>query len=195
MFFRDLKFKKGPALKVMLADIHLPVRLGHRDMEKTFIAPFAQQLAAAGLGTVTGFEPLRQTDSDIAGLNIYVGLTDGSKGALETVARMLEHLHAPYGSSIRLTDTPGDPLLFGVTEGLELSIGTEVAPDATARKDLVQTCRTAIADHAVSRGWARRADRTSFYFYGTRFDEMKERLTNVLEDDPRFASAVLRRLA
>ena len=195
MFFRDLKFKKGPALKVMLAEIHLPVRLGHRDAEKTFIAPFAQQLAAAGLGTVTGFDPRRQNDSDIAGLDIFVGLTQASKGALETVARMLEQLHAPYGSSIRLTDAPGDPLLFGVAEGLELSIGTEVAPDATARKDLVQACRTAIADHAVSRGWARRADRTSFYFYGTRFDEMKERLTNALEDDPRFASAVLRRLA
>ena len=195
MFFRDLKFKKGPALKVILAEIHLPVRLGHRDAEKTFIDPFAQQLAAAGLGTVTAFDPRRQTESDIAGLNIFVGLTDASKSTLETIARMLEQLHAPYGSSIRLTDAPGDPLLFGVTEGLELSIGAEISNDAMARKDLFQTCRAAIADHAVSRGWARRADRTSFYFYGTRFDDMKERLTNALEDDPRFASAVLRRLA
>ncbi|WP_413719960.1 hypothetical protein [Silicimonas sp. MF1-12-2] len=195
VFFRDLKFKKGAALQVMLAEIHLPVRLGHRDAEKTFITPFTQQLAAAGLGTVTGFKPRRVHEDGIEGLDIFVGLTNSSRNALETVARMLEQLSAPYGSSVRLSETPGDPVIFGVTEGLELSIGTDITPDANTRKELVQACRSAIEDRAVSLGWARRADRTLFYFYGERFDEMKKRLDSVLDEDPRFASAVLRRMA
>lgn len=195
MFFRDLKLKKGVTLKVTLAHVHLPVRLGHRDVEKTFIHPLSQQLAAAALGTVTGFDGRLRDESDITGLDIHLGMTDASRPALETVARMLDHLRAPYGSSIRRADMPGDPILFGTTEGLELSIGTDAAPDADARKDLAQACRSAIEDHAVSRGWARRADRTLFYFYGESFVEMKERLLRVLDEDPRFSSAILRRLA
>lgn len=195
MFFRDLKLKKGVTLKITLAAVHLPVRLGHRDVEKTFIDPLAQQMAAAGLGTITGFDARHRTETEIAGLDIHLGMTDAARPALETVARMLDHLRAPYGSSIRLADVPGDPILFGSTEGLELSIGTDAAPDAEARKDLAQTCRSAIADHAVSRGWTRHADRTLFYFYGASFAEMKDRLARVLDDDPRFSSAILRRLA
>ncbi len=195
MFFRDLKLKKGMTLKVTLATVHLPVRLGHRDVEKTFIDPLGQQMAAAGLGTIAGFDVRNRTEAGIAGLDIHLAMTDAARPALETVARMLEHLRAPYGSSIRRTDMPGDPILFGATEGLELSIGTDAAPDAEARKDLAQTCRSAIEDQAVSRGWIRQANRTSFYFYGESFAEMKERLTRVLDDDPRFSSAILRRLA
>lgn len=195
MFFRDLRLKKGVTLKITLAEVHLPVRLGHRDVEKTFIEPLGQQMAAAGLGKITGFGVRQMTETDIAGLDLRLGLTHAARPALETVARMLEHLRAPYGSSIRLADVPGDPILFGATEGLELSIGTDAAPDAEARRDLARACHGAIADQAVSRGWTRHANRTLFYFYGESFAEMKERLAKALDDDPRFSSAILRRLA
>lgn len=195
MFFRDLKLKTGVKLRVTLAEVHLPVRLGHRDVGKTFIIPLSHQMAAAGLGTVTGFKGRRQDETEIAGLDVWLGMTDASRASLETVARMLEHLGAPYGSSIRLSDMPGDPLLFGATEGLELSVDADVAPDAEARRELAQTCRSAIEDRAISRGWARRADRTLFYFYGESYAEMKERLSRVLDEDPRFSGAILRRLA
>lgn len=195
MFFRNLTPKTGVKLKVTLADVHLPVRLGHRDAEKAFVAPLAQQLAAAALGTVAGFEANQTSDAEIAGLDIFLGLRDASRNGLETVSRMLNHLGAPYGSSIRLSDTPGDPMIFGATEGLELSISAEIAANAEARKSLAQTCRIAIEDHAISRGWVRRADKTLFYFYGESFHDMKERLARILENDPRFSGASFRRLA
>lgn len=195
MFFRDLKPKPGIKLDVTLAEVHLPVCLGHRDAARTFVAPLSQQLAAAALGTVTGFRARRQEDDAIRGLDIHLGLTDASRPALKTVAGMLEYLCAPIGSSIRLLEGIPDPLLFGVTEGLELSIGSDAAPDAEARKALVQRCGDAIRDQAVSRGWARRADRTLFYFYGENFSQMKDKLTKVLDDDPRYSTAVLRRMA
>lgn len=195
MFFRNLMPKTGVTLRVTLADVHLPVRLGHRDAEKAFVVPLTQQLAAAGLGTVAGFEPRRQHEAEIAGLDIYLGLTDAARPALDTVASMLNYLGAPYGSSIRLSEAPGDPILFGSTEGLELSISYEVTSNAEARKSLAQTCRSAIEDHAISRGWVRRADKTLFYFYGESFLEMKKRLSRILENDPRFSDASFRRLA
>lgn len=195
MFFRDLKPKKDVTLDVTLAQIHMPVRLGHRDAAKVFGVPLSQQLAAASLGTITGIEERTRTGDDIHGVDIYLGLTDASRPALQTVGRMLEYLSAPCGSSIRLTDAPGDPVLFGVTEGLELSIRNKNAPDAEGRKALAETCRDAIRDLAVSRGWSRRAHRTLFYFYGENFADMKASLTEVLERDPRFSTASMRRMA
>ncbi len=195
MFFRDLKPKDGVTLRVTLVEVHLPVRLGHRDAAKTFVAPLTRQLAAAGLGTVTAFNVREKSDDEVCGLDIYLGMTNASRSSLETVAGMLEFLQAPCGSSIRVTDTPGDPLVFGITEGLEVSIGNQSAPDGDARRDLALTCRDAVKQEAVSRGWARRADRTLFYFYGESFTEMHKRLDSALEDHPRFSAAVLRRMA
>lgn len=195
MFFRDLKPKPNVTQRITLAEIHLPVRLGHRDAVKIFVDPLSRQLAVAGLGTVTAFDARQKGEDEISGVDIYLGMSDASQSALKTVARMLEYLQAPCGSSIRITDAPGEPVLFGMTEGLELSIGNKAAPDAEARKDLALTCRDAIEERAVSRGWARRADRTLFYFYGESFVDMHRRLDRVLEDHPRFSAAVLRRMA
>ena len=195
MLFRNLRHKPGVTLDITLAEVHLPVRLGHRDAQKTFIDPLSQQIAAAGLGTITGFDARQISDHEVVGLDIHLGLTNASRESLGTIARMLEHLRSPCGSSIRLTDTPGDPVLFGTTEGLELSIGTDCTPDVDARKDLAQTCRDAIAEHAVSRGWTKRADQTLFYFYGESFQKMKQSLADALESHPRFSTAALRRMA
>ena len=195
MFFRDLKPKAGVTLSVTLAEVHLPVRLGHRDAEKVFVAPLSQQLAAINLGTVTGFQARRQREDEISGLDIYLGLTNTALPALRSVARLLDHLRAPCGSSIRLSDAPGDPILFGITEGLELAIETDATPDADTRKELALACRDAVDGQAVSRGWVRRANKTLFYFYGENFSEMRDRMAAFLRQDPRFASAILRRMA
>lgn len=195
MFFRNLKPKSDVFLEVTLVQVYLPVRMGHRDAEKVFISPFSEQLAAAGMGAITGFEAHQPTDQEVSGLTIHIGLTDASRPALLSVTRMLNYLGAPYGSSIRVPDAPGDPIVFGTTEGLELSIGNDVASDATSRKELAAACHDATDSSAISRGWARRENRTLFYFYGENFHDMKDRLSKVLDEDPRFSKASLRRLA
>lgn len=195
MFFRDLKPKKGVALHVTLAEVHLPIRLGHRDAEKIFGDPLKAQLAATGRGTVMHCRPREKAPGEISGVDMHLGLTDATRDGLRWVARMLEHLAAPCGSSVRLIDGIDDPLLFGVTEGLELSVGSEVAPDAEARRDLATVCRDALEAVSVSRGWAERDGRTLFYFYGESFLDMQRRLVRALAGHPRFGSAVTRRMA
>ncbi len=194
MFFRDLAMKSGATKNVSLAEVRLPVRLGHRDANTAFGEPFSRQLAAAGLGSVTEVKPHEASPSEICGITIYLALTDTSKTALNSIARMLEHLHAPAGSSVRLT-VGGDPVVFGQSECLELSIDSEKAADADSRRDLARTCASAMKDFAVSRGWTNRAGRTIFYFYGDSFQRMQSRLDRLMEENPTLASAKARRLA
>ncbi|MDD9923535.1 MAG: hypothetical protein OXQ92_14855 [Boseongicola sp.] len=194
MFFRDLQMKKGVQLDVSMAEVRLPVRLGHRDAQATFAEPLSQQLAAASLGMVSEIKAHETAPSDICGITMYLAMTDVSRRSLETVGGMLTQLHAPIGSSIR-TSIGGEPVLFGGAEGLELSVDTAVTPDAICRKELAKSCALAMKDFAISRGWARRADRTLFYFYGESFQRMQDTIERLTQSDPSFSTATARRLA
>ena len=194
MFFRNLTPKKDVSLQVTLVQVHLPVRLGHRDAEKAFAGPLARQLAAAGLGVVTGCSAFESAPADIFGVDLSLGMTNTSRENLMVVVRMLEHLSAPYGSSIRLVEG-GEPIVFGVSEGLELSIESSLTPDADARRSVAQTFSTALKDEGVFRGWVERGANTVFFFYGEDFGRMRARLDEVLSTHPGLSSALARRMA
>ena len=179
MFFRDLKPKKGVVLDVTLAEVHLPVRLGHRDAESVFAVPLGRQMAALNMGIVTGCRATERDPGVFTGVEITLGLTDPSRKGLEAVAAILNRLHAPCGSSIRLAEG-GIPTVFGTTEGLELSVDSTFAPDADSRRDVAKVCVEALKGQGVFRGWARQDHRTVFYFYGSDFIRMQERLSETL---------------
>lgn len=195
MFFRDLKPKTNVKLKVTLAEAHLPVRMGHRDAAQIFAKPLGAQLMATGRGTVIDCRAQERGVQNIVGVDLYLGLTDASRNGLETVARMLDHLSAPCGSSLRLSDAfSSDPIVFGSNEGLEVSIQNQAAPNADARRELALTCKSAVEDIGVSRGWAQSNGRTRLYFYGESFAEMQHRLASILKGHPRFGTAITRRM-
>ncbi len=195
MRFRDLKLKTGKAHSVTLADVHMPARLGHRDAERLFANPLKEQLAAISLGTVMGCMRRKRANGEVIGVDLYLGLRKPDRAALETVAGMLEKLSAPYGSSIRFSEAPGTPLLFGQAEGLELAIANDVTPDAESRRALSQLCKQAIANIGVNRGWIEKDGLTRFFFYGEDFAAMRRDLARILADHPQFRDASLRRLA
>ncbi len=194
MMFRDLKMKTGKVQAVTLADVHMPVRLGHRDAKKLFSDPLKDQLAAAALGTVMGCMQRKRANGDVIGVDLYLGLRKPGRDALLMVAEMLESLSAPLGSSIRFSDVHGTPVLFGRTEGLELSIANEAAPTAAARKELAQICHKALT-RGVNRGWTEADGQTRFFFYGEDFAAMKKGIASILAEYPQFSDAALRRLA
>ncbi|MEM6386117.1 MAG: hypothetical protein AAF718_07770 [Pseudomonadota bacterium] len=195
MFFRNIKHKAGTAHQVTLADVHMPVRFGHRDADKLFAKPLKDQLAAASLGTVMGCMRRKRANGDVIGVDLYLGLRQPGRAALRTVADMLEALSAPCGSSIRFSDAPGTPMLFGRSEGLELAIANDITPDADTRRSLAELCRSAIAKSGVNRGWVESEGQTRFFFYGEDFASMKEDLARILSNHPQFSDASLRRLA
>lgn len=195
MFFRDLKMKAGEVKAVTLADVHLPVRLGHGDAEKLFAEPLKQQLAAASLGTVMGCMRRKRANGEVIGVDLYLGLRRPNADTLKTVAGMLEQLSAPFGSSIRLSEAQGTPLLFGRSEGLELSIARDAIPNAEACRKLSKICHHAIGDLGVTRGWTEQDDRTRFFFYSEDFATMQETLLSVLANYPEYHGASLRRVA
>lgn len=195
MFFRDLRMKRGAVLDVALAEVHLPVKLGHRDAGKLFAEPMAAKLAAAGLGTVHGVSIRQRGTGEVVGVDLQLGLTNASRDGLRTVAGMLEALAAPLGSSIRLTGGTARPVVFGRAEGLEVSVGVEDAPDADARRELAMVCKDAIESIAVNRGWAETDGRTRLFFYGEDAQRMKRNLGELLAEHPRFGTARVKRLA
>ena len=182
-------------MQVVLAEVHIPVKLGHRDARKVFGEPLKAQLMAASLGTLLGCEPRTRASGAIQGVDLSLGLRDCRDSTLATVAGMLEALSAPCGSSIRLVDGLQEPLIFGLTEGLELAVDTPLAPDADARRDLASACKSALEHLGVSRGWDQRRNQTVFYFYGESYAEMRESLSRVLKSTDRFADAIIRRMA
>ena len=191
MFFRDIKPKPGTTTSITLAEAYLPVKLGHRDADKVFGAPLTAQLAATGLGTVMSCT----TRTRASGVNLALGLTDGRETTLQTIADLLEALSAPCGSSIRLVDGWGDPLMFGLTEGLELAVDTPITPDADSRRDLALTCKSALEHFGVSRGWDHSRNQTVFYFYGESYGEMRQRLARALKGTEKYSDATIRRMA
>lgn len=195
MLFRDLKHKTGTAHEVTLADVHMPIRMGHRDAKALFATPLKDQLAAASLGTVMGCMRRKRANGDVIGVDLYLGLRQPGRAALQAVADILETLSAPCGSSIRFSDAPGTPLLFGRTEGLELTIANDVTPNADARRALAELCRDAIQKGAVNRGWVEKDGQTRFFFYGEDFSTMRKDLARILSGHPQFSDASLRRLA
>lgn len=193
MFFRDLKLKQT-TIDVTFVEARLPIRMGHRDASKVFAEPLNRQLAATAMGTLTKVRAHEAGPDDICGVTLYLGLRDASREGLTNVAHMLEFLHAPYGSSIRRADG-GEPILFGIAEGLEISVDSALAPDAPSRRDLAKTCSDAMKGLAINRGWIKRADQTVFYFYGENVRSMQDRLRDAFESHPVLATARARRMA
>ncbi|MDA8586477.1 hypothetical protein N9L47_09445 [Rhodobacteraceae bacterium] len=195
MFFRDIKPKRGNTMKVTLADAHLPVKMGNRDAELVFGAPLQAQLAATNLGTVISCDTRKRASGAAIGVDIALGLTNGSEATLRSVASLLEVLSAPCGSSVRLSEGVGIPMIFGVTEGLEVAIDTPATTTPGARHDLTKTCTGALKDTGVCRGWDQRQDTTVFYFYGESYADMRERLTRALSATTEFCDATIQRMA
>lgn len=195
MLFKNLTLKKDVVLQVSLAEVHLPVVMGHRDAEEILVQPLKDQLAAAGMGTVMEANIQKVGPDQVGGVTLYLGLTDASRAGLQTVARMLEHLAAPCGSSIRLSEGMTDPLIFGQAEGLELSIDRRLTTSEKARRDFTKVCGDALANEAVSRGWTQEQDRTLFFFYGNDLASMRDCLVRVLQNHPKYQGAMLRRMA
>lgn len=195
MFFRNLKMKPDAGLDLTPVEVHLPVRMGHRDAVKVFGTPLGQQMAALGLGKVLSCAPRQRACGKTVGVDLQLGLIRPTKDTLRDIAGMLERLAAPLGSSMRVVAGTGTPLLFGRAEGLEVSVETDEAPDADTRRELASVCRTAIEDIAVNRGWLETEGRTCLIFYGEDTGAMKKNLAPVLAQHPRFAGARFERLA
>lgn len=195
MLFKNLTLKKNVILQVSLAEVHLPVVMGHRDAKEIIVQPLKDQLAAAGMGTVMDSSIQKISPDQVGGVTLYLGLTDASRDGLQTVARMLEHLAAPCGSSIRLSEGVSDPVIFGRAEGLELSIDRRLTTSEKARRAFSKVCHDALSNEAVSRGWTEVQDRTLFFFYGNDLATMRDSLMRVLENHPKYQGALLRRMA
>ena len=82
MFFRNVQPKDGITLDVVLANVHLPLRLGQRDAVRAYADPLKQQMTVASLGTVLDCRSRKRANGQIKGIDIYLGLRDPSQDGI-----------------------------------------------------------------------------------------------------------------
>lgn len=193
MFFRNLTLKKNAVLSVTPVHVMLPVRLGNGDASTVFAEPLAAQLAAAGLGGVAECRARLKTCGEPEGVDLFLALTDVSNDALQTVVRMLEHLGAPKGSSLRPVDG-GPAVTFGRAVGIGIYVDSRAAAGNEKLQRVTSACVDALGETAILQGTARVEDRIALYFYGRDYKSMKTALARRLKSIPELQSAVTRRL-
>ena len=194
MFFKALKRKPASdsePVRLHAALAVLPVKIGDQDAEDVFARPLAQQLLATGLGTVTGAHKRYAKSGESHAVALEMSLVRADLGTLKEVARLLEHLDAPLGSSIFFTET-GTTHLFGRTEGLGIFADATLGEDD--RFALLEACTDALGADAVYQGSAIVDKNQVFYFYGDSFNTMQNALSYVMRHDPRCSGAFARRL-
>lgn len=194
MFFKALRKKpvdEAAPVRLHAAVAVMPVKIGGEDPEAVFARPLGQRLLATGLGTVTGSHKRYSKAGEGQAVAIEMSLVSADLGTLKSVARLLEDLDAPLGSSISFTET-GTSHLFGCTEGLGVFIDAEATEDA--QFEALEACTDALGGEAVFQGSGTVGPSKIFYFYGDSFNTMQNALSYVLQHDPRCRGAVARRL-
>lgn len=193
MFFRDLKPKTDVTLMVYPVHAHLPVRLGNHDASEVFGAPLADRLMAAGLGHVTECRARIRNRTETEGVDLFLSLTSITDDAFATVARILEGLGAPQGSTMRMVD--GGPVTtFGRSVGMGVYIDDSRGTDARGVRRMADACVKSMNDAATLAGTARVQDRIAFYFYGDDYAAMRRNLSEGKARHPALRSVVTRRL-
>lgn len=195
MFFRAMRKKPTPddatPVRLHAATAILPVKIGKEDPEEVFGKPLDDRLRATGLGTVTGTHARYAKSGEGQSIALELALARASLTTLKDVARLLEALDAPLGSSITIAET-GTTHVFGTTEGMGIYIPSTSNDDD--RYALLEACTDALGADAIYQGNATVGENQVFYFYGDSFNTMQNALRYTMLHDPRCQGAVARRL-
>jgi hypothetical protein len=170
-----------------VANVHLNSRLQPKHRGSVFEDPLDELLArhAPGCQVVGGgteFTP----ESGPLSCDTEVKLAGDPEQALAVVIDVLEHLGAPVGSWVQLSDGEdlGERRPFGVTHGLALSLDGTSLPDEVYENndinDLIGELTSALGDDGEMQSWWRGPERTALYFYARDL----EHLRGVLESAP-----------
>ena len=193
MFFRNLKPKPDQAFETTPVHVMLPVHLSSQDAATAFAEPFGRQLAAASLGHVTDAQTRKTPLGVSEGYDLFIALRRTDDETLSDVIRMLEHLGAPKGSTLRLVDgSMSRP--FGRAVGMEISVDARPGTHDTRVRRLSRACSEVVGDVAMLQGSVTLQDRISFYFYGVDFETMREGLAERMRNHPLLSGATLRKL-
>ncbi|MEM6636011.1 MAG: hypothetical protein AAF667_08985 [Pseudomonadota bacterium] len=188
MLIKSLRLK-SPSQARHAAEAWLPIALSTPDAEAAFAAPLGRRMATLGIGQVTGTKP-RAGDAG-AGISLDLMLASNHERILTTIARHLEDLDAPVGSSVGFAGSTGR-VNFGRAEALGLFLGSV---DDTARLDVLEACVDALDAAGRYHGSIRKGHDQVLVFTGDNFNAMVNALRFVIASHPACPEAFTRRLS
>ena len=165
--------------------LQLNARLQPFDRGDIYEDPICEALEACGCGYTDGGGTLMQSSGEIDNCDIVIVLNENSEQNMEKLLHIINEIRVPKGSFL-ISDNYRQPL--GTLEGLALYLnGTELSDEVYASCDInyvVERANELLAQIGSMYSHWEGAEYTALYFYGTSFDEMKEKIHPFLLEYP-----------
>jgi hypothetical protein len=164
-----------------------------------FEDPLDEFLKERNLGEVTGGgTQLADEPAGIEYCDIEIELNAPSEASIAALVECLESLGAPKGSKLHLPT--GDPISFGINEGLAMFLDGITLPAAVYETSDVNQL-IASANERLARGGGRffshwqGSRETGLYFYGPSFEAMRSALEPLVSTYPLCQGARIEQIA
>jgi hypothetical protein len=155
------------------------------DRGELFENPLAEVLAKIGSADVTGGGTQLTSEREVDFCDVEISASSVSDELLSRIAQTLEQCGAGKGSKLMVQ---GREIKFGSLEGLGLYLnGTDLPPEVYQSSDVnyvyEEINRLVSGLGAIQTHWQGPRE-TALYVYGSSFEEMRSRLTPLLESYP-----------
>jgi hypothetical protein len=167
--------------------ITLNARLRPFDRHARYETPLREILGTSMPGSkVTGAGTMLSAEREPLVSDIDLDVEGDARAALELVTGTLEAAGAPKGSWARLDE--GDPVPFGVTEGLAVYLnGTDLPAEVYASSDindLIAALSGNLGSEGDMQSWWQGPRETALYLYGPSAARMTDLIAGVLARFP-----------
>lgn len=177
-------FKKKEKYEYPLT-LQLNARLLPMDRGEFFEDPIQEALESFKCGTTDGGGTMLQPSGEMEFSDIEILLKDNSTENVQTLMQIIDRIGVPKGSVLR---AEGLEHSVGTLEGLALYLnGTELSEEVYQNSDINYVIEKIDGELNGSGGYYSHwegPENTALYFYGSSFEEMKQRMTSFLAEYP-----------
>ena len=183
-------FKKKEAkveIEPQFVVVTINARLQPMHRGEIYEDPLDEVLTRESVGEVSGGGTLQSQSGEIEHCDVEIKVNNSSDESVELVKLSLEKIGTPKGSKIRVEAT-GSEIEFGTLEGLAIYLnGTDLEAEVYTNSDsnhvYSELDRLTLGVGKVFSYWQGSTD-TAFYLYGTSFSQMKELISELVDNYP-----------
>ncbi len=165
--------------------LQLNARLRPLDRGTLYEDPIAEALEADNLGTVDGGGAWLGKNGEVENCDVDIALNGHDKKDIDRLLKIIKEIGVPKGSFLK---GDGLELPVGTLEGLAIYMnGTELPDEIYAKCDInyvIGQINFLIEGTGVMYSYWEGPQGTALYYYGSSFDEMKEKMAGFLAEYP-----------
>lgn len=177
-------FKKNEIYEYHLT-LQLNARLQPMDRGEFFEEPIHEALKSRKCGTTDGGGTMLRSTGEIVFSDIEILLKDNSVENVDNLIQIIDTIGVPKGSVLK---AEGFEQSVGTLEGLALYLnGTELSEEVYQNSDIdyvIKKIDKELNGSGCYYSHWEGSENTALYFYGSSFEEMKQRMTSFLSEYP-----------